>query len=185
MLSVFVVVQYFALGTPFFLTYCVYLYSNRKYVGKGGHHDERLSRRVLGFVVLAMLFNYKFYCVALFSNKVKATLNNNNTDNSASSGGRRFRNDQLYTKYCLHLGVQVLLILLQIFYLVSNCNFLPITIVYCVHQGVLLLLMAIVGKCVYRMLKLKKIKKKISKICHKNKDIRLDIMNQENNLDKL
>lgn len=105
MLSVFVVVQYFALGTPFFLTYCVYLYSNRKYVGKGGHHDERLSRRVLGFVVLAMLFNYKFYCVALFSNKVKATLNNNNTDNSASSGGRRFRNDQLYTKYCLHLGV--------------------------------------------------------------------------------
>lgn len=71
----------------------------------------------------------------------------------------------------------MLLILLQIFYLVSNCNFLPITIVYCVHQGVLLLLMAIVGKCVYRMLKLKKIKKKISKICHKNKDIRLDIMN--------
>lgn len=115
-----------------------------------------MSRKSLLFIILAMLFNYKFYCICFLNTKITGKLKS-----------KRFRNDQLYIKYCWHLSLEVLLILVQIFCVFSSCNYLPITIFYCVHQGILALLIAVIGKFVYRMLSLKKMKKEISKICKK------------------
>ncbi len=102
-----------------------------------------------------MLFNYKFYCVCLFDLQVGKDLKL-----------RRFRNDQLYVKFCWHLGIEVALILVQIFCVLSSCTYVPVSVVFGVHQGVYALLMAVVGKAVFRILTLKKLKRKVREVCN-------------------
>lgn len=96
-----------------------------------------------------MLLNYKFYCVCLF--ELGGVIE--------SMKPRRFRNDQLYIKYCWHLALESLLILVQIFIVMGSCNYLILTLIFTGHQIFLLLIIGIVGKVVYKILELKRMKK--------------------------
>lgn len=102
-----------------------------------------------------MLFNYKFYCVCLFDMKIGKDLK-----------PRRFRNDQLYFKFCWHLSIEIFLILAQIFCVLSSCTYIPISTFFAIHQAIYTILIALIAKSVFRMLALKKMKSKIKKICN-------------------
>lgn len=108
-------------------------------------------------MVISMLVNYKFYCVCLFD--LGGII--------GSMKPKRFRNDQLYIKYCWHLALESLLILLQIFIMIGSCSYPIISIIFAIQQGFLLTMIGVVGKVVYKMLDLKKLKSKGGKASKK------------------
>lgn len=60
-----------------------------------------------------------------------------------------------------------MLILIQIFCVFNSCTNLAISLVFVIHQGVYVMLIALVGKSVYWMLGVRGAKDKIKDICKK------------------
>lgn len=104
LLTVFVVIQFCGLGFVFFATYVMFFCATKSKIYKSkkslkdsnGHHVSKKSHnRSMSVMVLALFLNYKYYCLCLFDlggmiGKVKP---------------KRFRNDQLYIKYCWHIAL--------------------------------------------------------------------------------
>lgn len=162
LLTLFVVVQFCGLGLVFFATYVMYICATKSYIYKNkkslkdsnvGNVSKKSHNRSMSVMIMALFVNYKYYCLCLFDlggmiGKVKP---------------KRFRNDQLYVKYCWHISLEFVLILTQILFVVEMSESLVLKIFYCIHQGLLLVLMGLVGKIVYTMLQLKKLKKREAK----------------------
>lgn len=127
MLTLFTIVQFCGLGLVFFSTYVLYICATKAYIYrektnmKRSYVSKKTHNRSLGFVIIALFINYKYYCLTLLDlggtiGKVKP---------------KRFRNDQLYIKYCWHLSLEFILILFEILFCGLNVWF------YCVENNIL------------------------------------------------
>jgi|LakMenEpi03Aug12_release.lakeMendotaPanAssembly.Ray.scaffolds.fasta_scaffold338241_1 hypothetical protein len=86
--------QYVGFGIILFITYCTYLCYSRAYLNNKTKNNKQFPRHNIIFIVFTMLINYKLYCICLFNIKI-----------GKQYKPKRYRNDQLYIKYCWHLAI--------------------------------------------------------------------------------